>query len=151
MYKHRNMQQCSKNQTLLIHFVHFLDKYNKIPQNSRHIHQDHSTLFSVRQLFLSLITISGTVKPHVDFQAVPCMLLDRFNSDLSSGFLNKYNLNLEHIRLNFSINSKTSYSSCTCRYIPPELSLSVKYTRFQTLWWPKKLPEFLFLNCVFYD
>jgi hypothetical protein len=44
----------------------------------------------VRQLFLSRITISGTVKPQVDHQAIYCMLLDRFNSDMSASVLNKY-------------------------------------------------------------
>jgi hypothetical protein len=41
MCKHRNIYECFKQQILLIHNVHLVDKYNKILQTARYIHQNY--------------------------------------------------------------------------------------------------------------
>ena len=40
MYKYRHMQKFVKHQILLIYSVHCLDKYSKIVQYERCVHQD---------------------------------------------------------------------------------------------------------------
>jgi len=41
MYKYRHMQKFVKHQILLTYIVHWLDKYSKIVQYERCIHQDY--------------------------------------------------------------------------------------------------------------
>jgi hypothetical protein len=41
MCKHRNIYECFKQQILLIYNVYLYDKYNKIVQSARYIHQDY--------------------------------------------------------------------------------------------------------------
>jgi len=39
MYKHRDVWECFKKQTLLIYTLHLFDNYNKILQNAQYTHQ----------------------------------------------------------------------------------------------------------------